>query len=99
MNERTAVYELLNSQLIAIFDGLLAKRPDLLEEIPEGAVVIMQIKGEEAFNAWARRITEDEESVRPRLYLQFAFKTPVKPRAKRPLSWAQVKELDLQPVG
>lgn len=45
MNERTAVYELLNSQLIAIFDELLAKRPDLLEEIPEGAVVVRVREG------------------------------------------------------
>jgi len=33
MARKASVYELKNNQLIALFDQLVAKRPDLLEEI------------------------------------------------------------------
>lgn len=96
MTDHITKNELKNTQLIAIFDEMLRKRPDLLEEIPGRAVVIMQIKGDKEFNVWARRITEDEARDRPRFFIEFAFKTPVKPTSKRPLSWEQVDELKLQ---
>ncbi len=63
-----------NTQLIALFDELLRRRPDLLEEIPQGAVVIMQIRGDRAFNRWACSLAEEEDPNRPRLYVEFVLR-------------------------
>lgn len=94
----TAAHEWKNTQLIAIFDELTRARPDLLEEIPQGAVVIMQIREDEGFNSWAREIAEAEDPQRPRLYIEFMFRKSVRTTLKKPLSWEQVEELKLLPA-
>lgn len=94
MRGRTTIYTKRNTRLIALFDQLLRKRPDVLDDIPDSAIVVMQIEGDEAFNTWARKIAEANARDRPFLLVQFSLKTKSRvPRAD--LSWKEVK-LELQ---
>lgn len=84
-----------NTQLIALFDELLRRRPDLLEEIPPGAVVIMQIRGDRAFNRWASSLAEEEDPHRPRVYVEFVLRKG-EVESQKALTLDHVSELVLQ---
>ncbi len=94
MSAKMTTHERKNTQLIAIFDEILRKRPELLEEVPSGASLVMQIEGDEAFNTWAQHVAEKNSPECPKFFVRFTFKTPV--ASKKPLSWKQVGELELQ---
>ncbi len=96
MRDNMTRHERKNTQLIAILDEVLRQRPELLEEIPSGVSLVMQVEEDEEFNAWAYQIAEKNNPDRPKLLVRFTFKTPVKPTEKRPLSWEQVEEMQLQ---
>ena len=91
---KITAYERKNTQLIALFDELTRRRPDLLAEIPSGAVLVMQIEGDEVFNRWAREIAEKNSPDRPKFFVKFTFKRSLK--SVKALTWKQVRKLDLQ---
>lgn len=55
MNE----FERKNTELIKEFNRYVREHPKFAEQIPNDAVVIMQLEGDEDFNAWARRLAEN----------------------------------------
>ncbi len=55
MNE----FERKNTELIKEFNRYVREHPKFAERIPNDAVVIMQLEGDEEFNAWARRLAEN----------------------------------------
>lgn len=87
-----------NSLLIALFDEMMRKRPDVLEEIPTNAIVIMQLMGDEKFNAWAQEIAADEGKEHPRIFVEFALKSKLEPSKTRSLTWKQVEAMKLLPA-
>jgi len=98
---KMTAYERKNTRLIALFDELLSRRPDLYEEIPEGVTLVMQVKGDEKFNRWAREIAEKNSPERPKLFVIFSFKaTAAKPAAKGgdTISFEEVRSLELRPA-
>lgn len=99
MREKMTAYERKNTVLITLFDEILRKRPDLYEEIPSSVTLVMQIEGDKEFNAWARRIADINSPERPKLFVKFTFKGRVPHVPKKPLSWEQVQELELQPAS
>lgn len=42
--------------LIEEFNQYLFDHPEFLEQIPQGAVVVLQLKGDEEYNRWSRQI-------------------------------------------
>ncbi len=53
MSSRTGFVE-KNSMLVREFDKYILEHPDFAEQIPENALVVMQVKGDDDFNRWAR---------------------------------------------
>ena len=87
-----------NTQLIALFNQLIRQDPDLLDEIPNGAVVVMQIEGDESFNEWARKIARANASKpapkrRTMILVKFEFRTYPSPGK---LSKKMLKDFELQ---
>jgi hypothetical protein len=54
-------FEQKNTELIKEFNRYVQEHPKFAEQIPNGAVVIVQMEGDEEFNAWARRLAERRE--------------------------------------
>ncbi len=88
-------YERKNTQLIALFDELTRRRPDLLGEIPSSVALVMQIDGDEEFNRWAREVAEHNSPDRPKLLVVFRFAQL--PPKKAP-AWEDVQAWELQPA-
>jgi hypothetical protein len=94
--EGMTAHERKNTQLIALFDEILRRRPDLLEEIPNAVSLVMQIEGDGKFNAWARRIADVNSPDRSKLFVKFTLKARLTSTSKKPLSWKKVEEMELQ---
>jgi hypothetical protein len=47
-----------NSILVREFDRYILEHPELADEIPDNALVVMQIDGDHDFNEWARATGE-----------------------------------------
>ena len=44
-----------NTMLVREFDRYVLEHPEFAENIPDNALVVMQIEGDKEFNEWARR--------------------------------------------
>ena len=47
-----------NSILIKEFDRYILEYPEFAEKIPDNALVVMHIEGDEEFNTWARETAQ-----------------------------------------
>jgi len=47
------IMERKNTDLIKEFNRYIREHPEFADSIPDNAIVIMQLKGDEAFNKWA----------------------------------------------
>ncbi|NUO82150.1 hypothetical protein HUU05_18930 [candidate division KSB1 bacterium] len=52
------IFEQKNSQLVTEFDRYVQQHPQFTEVIPKGAVVVMQLQGDEPFNEWSRQVAQ-----------------------------------------
>ena len=43
-----------NTILVKEFDRYILEYPEFADKIPENALVVMQVEGDEEFNSWAR---------------------------------------------
>lgn len=93
MKNNTAAFEQKNNELLALFDEVLRKRPDLLDEIPNNAVLVMQLEGDRAFNKWAYQIAHANAGNRPIVSVTFALKS-----RRKPPSLKVIERLELSPV-
>lgn len=77
-----------NSIYVKEFDKYIIEHPEFAEKIPQNALVVMQIAGDEDFNNWAR-ITAKEvvEKDQPIVYVTITELKPVRSR---------IEKLDLQ---
>ena len=79
-------FEWLNSVLGLEFDRYVLDHPDFAKNIPQDAIVVLQLKGEDAFNEWARNIAEfHREEGQPLLYVRISGLTPPRSRLIRPV--------------
>jgi len=49
-----------NLDLLFEFERYIAEHPSSATRIPRNATVVLQVKGDEAFNRWSRRIGETQ---------------------------------------
>ena len=52
------IYEKKQAMLGLEFDRYVMEHPDFAAQIPEGAQIIIEMAGDEGFNAWARSLAE-----------------------------------------
>ena len=57
MNDRNRFVE-KNTMLVREFDRYVLEYPEFTEKIPDNALVVMQIVGDDEFNEWARRTAQ-----------------------------------------
>ena len=80
------LFERKNTELIKEFNRYIREHPEFAESIPDGAVVVMQLEGDEEFNAWSRRLAESRaqegQPGRPIVYIKIKGLAPLHSRIK-----------------
>lgn len=73
-----------NSMLVKEFDKYILEHPEFAEKIPDNALVVMQITGDEEFNRWAREaakgVSEPGMSI---VYITITELKPVRSRIEK----------------
>jgi len=73
------VWKQLNAELGAEFDQYVLAHPEILDQIPDEAVLCFQLEGEEAFNRWSRRLVASSGG-HPIVYVRISQLRPVQSR-------------------
>ncbi len=70
--------------LVREFDRYVLEHPEFAENIPDNALVVMQIEGDEEFNEWARRTGQSTaEKDNPIVYVTVTELKPVRSRIEK----------------
>ncbi len=73
-----------NTMLVSEFDKYIVEHPDFAEKIPDNALVVMQIEGDEDFNKWARELAKSMGgSQNPAVYVTVTELKPVRSRIEK----------------
>ena len=68
-----------NNVLIREFDKYILEHPEFSDRIPNNALVVMQIEGDEEFNGWARETGRQiAEKDMPMVYITITELKPVR---------------------
>ena len=71
--------------LIEELNQYLFDHPEFLEQIPQGAVVVLQLKGNEEYNRWSRRIArKTREKGQPLVFIEIQKLAPARSRLVGP---------------
>ena len=73
-----------NSMLVKEFDRYIIEHPDFADSIPDNALVVMQIEGDNEFNTWAREASlsaADKDT--PVVYVTIKELKPVRSRIEK----------------
>ena len=77
-------FEKKNTELIKEFNCYIREHPELAEQIPDDAIVIMQLEGDEEFNRWARGLAESHRGERyPLVFIRIKELRPIRSRIER----------------
>ena len=73
-----------NTMLVKEFDKYVLEYPEFAEQIPDNALVVMQIEGDREFNKWARQTAQNAvESDTPIVYVTITELKPVRSRIEK----------------
>ena len=73
-----------NSMLVKEFDRYILEHPEFADGIPDNALVVMQIEGDEEFNNWARVTARSvAERGTPIVYVTITELKPVRSRIEK----------------
>lgn len=73
-----------NSVYVKEFDRYILEHPEFAEKIPQNALVVMQIEGDEEFNSWARESAKSTvELNQPIVYVKITELKPVRSRIEK----------------
>ena len=71
--------------LIEEFNQYLFDHPEFLEQIPQGAVIVLQLKGDEEYNRWSRRTAQKtREKGQPLAVIEIQKLAPARSRLVEP---------------
>lgn len=73
------VWKHLNAELGVEFDQYVLAHPEILDQIPDGAVLCFQLEGAEAFNRWSRRMAT-RTGGQPIIYVRITKLKPIRSR-------------------
>ena len=75
------VFEQKNAELVTEFDRYVREHPDFADRIPNNALVVMLVEGDQEFNRWsqegAKRQAEKEQ---PIVYVKIKRIQPIRSR-------------------
>lgn len=73
-----------NTMLVREFDRYILEYPEFADKIPDNALVVMQIDGDEEFNEWARKtgksVAEKDNTI---VYVTVTELKPVRSRIEK----------------
>ena len=73
-----------NSMLVKEFDRYILEHPEFTDEIPNNALIVMQIEGDDEFNNWARETARSvAEKDNPIVYVIITELKPVRSRIEK----------------
>lgn len=73
-----------NSMLVREFDRYILEYPDFAEKIPENALVVMQMEGDEQFNQWAKETALNAtDKGQPVVFVTITELKPVRSRIEK----------------
>jgi hypothetical protein len=73
-----------NTILVKEFDRYILEYPEFADQIPENALVVMQVEGDEEFNNWARETALSVADKRtPIVYVTITELKPVRSRIQK----------------
>jgi hypothetical protein len=73
-----------NSLLVKEFDKYILEHPEFADKLPNNALVVMQIEGDEEFNNWARETAQRvAEKDTPIVYVTITELKPVRSRIEK----------------
>jgi hypothetical protein len=82
------VMERKNVEIVKEFNAYVREHPEFAERIPNNAVIIMQLEGDEEFNQWSHKLAESHyEEGRPIVHIRIKKIKPVRSR---------IEELEIQ---
>lgn len=75
------VLERKNTELIKEFDRYIREHPEFADNIPNNAVVVMQLEKDEEFNKWSCDIAKSQaEKGQPVVYIRIKKMRPIRSR-------------------
>ena len=74
-----------NSMLVKEFDRYIIEHPEFADAIPHNALVVMQIDGDDEFNAWAKKASavSAAEEGNPIVYVTIKELKPIRSRIEK----------------
>jgi hypothetical protein len=73
-----------NTMLVREFDRYVLEHPGFADKIPDNALVVLQIAGDDEFNEWARRTAQEmAEKGNPIVYVTVTELKPVRSRIEK----------------
>ena len=70
-----------NSDLIKEFNTYIREHPDFADSIPDNAIVVMQLEGDEEFNKWSLELAKAHtENGRPVIFVRIKKMKPIRSR-------------------
>jgi hypothetical protein len=73
-----------NTILVREFDRYIQEYPDFSDKLPNNALIVMQIEGDEEFNKWAKETAKNVvEQDSPIVYVTITELKPVRSRIEK----------------
>lgn len=73
-----------NTFFVKEFDRYVLEHPELADKIPQNALVVMQVAGDEEFNNWAKQAAYNaKEKTQPVVYVTITELKPVRSRIEK----------------
>jgi hypothetical protein len=77
-------FELRNTELIKEFNRYVREHPKVADQIPNDALIVLQLEGDEAFNSWARQLVESRQGEgQPLLVVKIKKLRPIRSRIQQ----------------
>ncbi len=81
MRDTKHVMEEKNAEIVYEFDQYVVEHPEFADNIPDGAIIAMQIEGDDEFNTWSKRLAESQaEKKQPIVYVRIKKLIPAHSR-------------------
>ena len=80
------IFEKTQAMLAREFDRYVMEHPDFANQIPSGAQILIELEGQESFNAWVRSLAETQrEKGQATVRVRVRRLTPIHSRLEDPV--------------
>jgi len=78
------IFEVQNTDLVKEFNRYVREHPEFADDIPQNAVVVMQLEGDRKFNQWSRKLAQNRaEKGQPIVYVRIQKLKPLRSRIEK----------------